>query len=245
MSYAPGRLVTSPVFILSPVRAGSTLLRVLLNSHSQICAPPEMHLQTVQVRFTEFYTAPAVEALGLDKPELEHLLWDRLLHRELVRSGKQVIVDKTPGNAIGWRRLGQAWPEARYIFLIRHPANILASMNSAPHGLSPEHKESALLAYIDGIDQARRHLRGPTVRYEQLSADPVGTTRAMCDFIGVPWEAEMLRYGEQDHGAFQPFIGDYADKIGSGRVQAPRAAPDPAAVPARLLDACRAWGYVS
>ncbi|XDO64283.1 sulfotransferase [Streptomyces sp. RLB1-33] len=43
------RLVDSPVFVLSSVRSGSTLLRVLLNSHSQIRAPHEMHLRTVHV----------------------------------------------------------------------------------------------------------------------------------------------------------------------------------------------------
>src|SRR5690625_2515261 len=33
------RQVDSPVFVLSPVRSGSTLLRMLLNSHSRIRAP--------------------------------------------------------------------------------------------------------------------------------------------------------------------------------------------------------------
>jgi len=39
------RLVAAPVFILCTLRSGSTLLRVLLNSHSQIHAPHELHLR--------------------------------------------------------------------------------------------------------------------------------------------------------------------------------------------------------
>lgn len=96
------RLVDSPVFVLSSVRSGSTLLRVLLNSHSQIRAPPEMHLRTVHVHLSRDFTAGAMQALELDKDELEHALWDRLLHLELTRSGKRIIVDKTPPNTLVW-----------------------------------------------------------------------------------------------------------------------------------------------
>jgi Sulfotransferase family len=125
---ASSRLVETPVFILSSMRSGSTLLRVVLNSHSMIRAPHELHLRTLEVHFTEFYTTLAVEKLGLNKTELEYLLWDRLLHRELICSGKQIIVDKTPGNALIWRRLRECWPKALYIFLLRHPASVLTSM---------------------------------------------------------------------------------------------------------------------
>src|SRR3954467_12084339 len=41
----PGdRLLEQPVFVLSSIRSGSTLLRVLLNSHTAIHAPHELHL---------------------------------------------------------------------------------------------------------------------------------------------------------------------------------------------------------
>ena len=43
------RLVAAPVFILCTLRSGSTLLRVLLNSHSQIHGPHELHLRYVSV----------------------------------------------------------------------------------------------------------------------------------------------------------------------------------------------------
>ncbi|MFC7591929.1 sulfotransferase [Nonomuraea antimicrobica] len=49
---AAPRLVKSPVFVISPVRSGSTLLRMLLNSHSRIRAPHELHLRTIGVELT-------------------------------------------------------------------------------------------------------------------------------------------------------------------------------------------------
>ena len=43
------RFVKAPVFVMCTLRSGSTLLRVLLNSHSQIHAPHEIHLRYVSV----------------------------------------------------------------------------------------------------------------------------------------------------------------------------------------------------
>ncbi|WKX14567.2 sulfotransferase [Streptomyces sp. NL15-2K] len=122
------RLVKSPVFVLSSVRSGSTLLRVLLNSHSRIRAPHEMHLRTLHVELTRDFTAEAMKALELDKEELEHVLWDRVLHLELTRSGKDVIVDKTPANTLIWPRLRRCWPDARHIVLLRHPGAVITSL---------------------------------------------------------------------------------------------------------------------
>src|SRR3954470_10054533 len=61
------RLVRSPVFVLSSVRSGSTLLRVLLNSHSQIRAPHELHLRTLQVRRNGNCGMETANGLDLDR----------------------------------------------------------------------------------------------------------------------------------------------------------------------------------
>ena len=45
-----GRLLTAPVFIFSAPRSGSTLLRVILGSHSELYAPPELPLKHLGVR---------------------------------------------------------------------------------------------------------------------------------------------------------------------------------------------------
>ncbi|GGY99057.1 hypothetical protein GCM10010365_17180 [Streptomyces poonensis] len=104
------RLVENPVFVLAPVRSGSTLLRMLLDSHSRIRAPHESHLRSVEVGLTPGFSERSMRELDLDRTELEHLLWDRVLHRELERSAKDVLVDKTPGNVWVWERLRYAWP---------------------------------------------------------------------------------------------------------------------------------------
>lgn len=90
---AGDRLVTSPTFILSSVRSGSTLVRVMLDSHSRIYSPHELHLRNIRVGMTSTYVERSMTELGLDARELKYLLWDRPLHRELTRRCKDIWVN--------------------------------------------------------------------------------------------------------------------------------------------------------
>ncbi|MFE7171024.1 sulfotransferase family protein [Streptomyces sp. NPDC057616] len=237
------RLVESPVFVLSSVRSGSTLLRVLLNSHSRIRAPHEMHLRTVHVHLSRGFTADAMQELQLDKDELEHLLWDRVLHLELTRSGKDVIVDKTPPNTLIWPRLHRCWPDARYILLLRHPGAVIASLTE--RRADPDHEaiRAEVLEYGEKLEAARHALDAHVVTYEDLTAEPERTTRGLCAYLGVEWEGGMLDYGAKDHGTFRPQLGDWSSTIRSGRVQPARPAEESAELPPRLAELAKAWGY--
>ena len=238
------RLVGSPVFVLSSQRSGSTLLRVLLNSHSRIRAPHELHLDTLQVRLGADYAAEVMAELGLPRTALEHLLWDRVLDHELTRSGKDIIVDKTPNNALIWRRMAAAWPDARYLFLLRHPGSVLESVLNRHRDAERTGALRDVHAQVAGVQEARSRLDGLTLRYEDLTADPERETRRVCAYLGVAWEPGMLEYGRQDHGPFKPYFGDWSENIGSGRVQAARPLPAAADVPEELRETARAWGYL-
>ena len=242
-TYRP-RLVPDPVFVLSPVRSGSTLLRLLLDSHSQICAPHEMHLRRLRVQIERSYAALAVKTAGLDQRELEHLLWDRLLDRELTRSGKRLVVDKTPSNSIIWRRLSKAWPQARFVFLLRHPASIAESWQRAHPDQDADTVDTAVLRYMRAIEEARPALGDAhTVRYEELTNDPAGVLTRLCDHLGVPYEPGMLDYGSVDREPLQRGIGDWSPKIRSGSVQPAPPPPPLEQVRPALLPVVRAWGY--
>ncbi|MDX2821643.1 sulfotransferase [Streptomyces ipomoeae] len=237
------RLVESPVFVLSSVRSGSTLLRVILNSHSQIRAPHEMHLRTVHVHLSRDFTAPAMQALELDKSELEHVLWDRILHLELSRSGKRIIVDKTPPNTLIWPRLQRCWPDARYILLLRHPGAVVQSLTSRRSDPDHEAIRAEVLSYSEKLEEARQNLPVHVITYEDLTAEPEKVTQGICDHLDIPWESAMLDYGTKDHGTFRPQLGDWSSTIKSGRIQQARQADPAAELPDRLKELARAWGY--
>jgi hypothetical protein len=171
------------------------------------------------------------------------VLWDRLLHLELTRSGKDLIVDKTPPNTLIWPRLHRCWPHARYIVLLRHPGAVVTSLTHRRTDPDAEQIHAEVLEYGEKLDEARRTLDAHVVRYEDLTAEPDRITRELCDYLGVPWEPGMLDYGRTDHGAFRPQLGDWSDAIKSGRIRAARGADPGVRLPARLAELAEAWGY--
>ena len=126
-----GRLLTSPVFIFSAPRSGSTLLRAILGSHTELYAPPELPLKHLGVRADTKWIEASLEGLELTIEDLEHMLWDRVLADAQQRSGKPRIVVKTPSNVLVWERIAACWPDAKHIFLLRHPAAAVASLHSS------------------------------------------------------------------------------------------------------------------
>ncbi|WP_326721338.1 sulfotransferase [Streptomyces sp. NBC_00243] len=239
------RLLRAPVFVLSAPRSGSTLLRVLLNSHSQLHSPHETHFRRITVRFTTEPANQAMQAAGHNLADVEHILWDRLLHRELALSGKEFLVEKTPSNVFVWNRLATCWPDARFVFLIRHPYSIARSWHEgAPEARPMEEAVRHTREYMRTLEQARQHLPGHSIRYEDLTADPESATRALCERLGIPWEPTMTEYGRHDHGEFTKGIGDWTDKIKSGSVQAGRPLPEPGEIPEGLRPMAKAWGYL-
>jgi hypothetical protein len=227
--------------VLSSVRSGSTLLRVLLNSHPEIHAPPELHLRALKVRVKRRYARRALDEIGLDREHLRYLLWDRVLHRELTGAGKRVLVNKTPNDVFIADRIKRCWPDARFIFLLRHPAAIARSRAQTRPQDPPERNLAAVRRYGAALEAARAKHEGLVVRYEDLASDPRAETQRICAFLGVEWDERMLDYGRYDHGSFEPGLGDWSENIHSGEVRPPE--PPPETVPEELRELAAAWGY--
>lgn len=242
----PGdRLVVRPTFVMCSVRSGSTLLRVLLNSHSQLHSPHEIHLRYITVHLEKKWSERSMKEMGLDEQRLRYLLWDRLLDRELTASGKPKLVTKTPSDVFVADSIRECWPDAQFIFLLRHPAAILRSRQRyLPEDADPERNVEMIRRYCVALEKARTTYDGLTVRYEDLASDPAAETKRICSFLEVPWEPRMLDYGEFDHGRFKVGLGDWRDKIKTGQVQPPEPPPPPEEVPESLRELAAAWGYI-
>ena len=241
---AGDRLLTAPAFVMCSVRSGSTLLRVLLDSHSQIHSPQELHLRDLSVKVRTDYAAKALGEIGLDDRQMRFLLWDRLLQRELAAAGKSVLVNKTPNDVFIADLIAECWPDAKFIYLLRHPGSIARSRQETRPQDAPERNARMVLRYGNAI-QAVREARpdGLTIRYEDLTSDPRGSTQQLCAYLGVPWEASMLEYGRFDHGKLKPGLGDWKAKIKTGAIQPADPPPPPDEIHPSLLELCVAWGY--
>jgi hypothetical protein len=239
------RLLQAPAFVMCSVRSGSTLLRVLLDSHSQIHSPQELHLKDFTVRVKTDYGTKALGEIGLDDEQLRFLLWDRLLHRELTAAGKSLLVNKTPNDVFIADLIARCWPDARFIYLLRHPGAIARSRQATRPQDAPERNARMVLRYGNAIEQARAAYPGMTLRYEDLTADPRKATQDVCAFLGLQWEAGMLDYGRFDHGRMKPGLGDWKAKIKSGEIQPAEPPPPLDEIHPSLLELCVAWGYES
>jgi Sulfotransferase family len=249
MPSASGRLLKAPVFVLSAPRSGSTLLRVVLGSHSRLFAPPELPLMHLSVRAETKWIKTSIKALQLTQEELDYMLWDRVLGDPLMRSAKPTLVAKTPSNVLLWPRLAECWPDARFIFLLRHPASVVASLHSSWDPQWHPGDEGTLdetvgkvVRYVTKVEEARQALPGHTVRYEELTAEPEKVIRGVCDFLGEEYEPSMLDYGKFPHARFGVGLGDASTNIRSGRIQPGKTPPD-LDIPPELAEICTIWGY--
>jgi len=219
------RLTEAPIFILPVAHADAGPLQVLLNGHSKLRAPRGLTLPALEVRPSRDYAEDIMGSLGLDRPELEHLLWDRLLHHELESSGKELAVGKI--SASTWQRIAAAWPDGRYVFLLRDPAAVFELALKFSDGTDLDAITQIILDDFTEIEAARQALPGISVKCEELAVDPQSQTRRICDHLGVSWELEML-YENQQH------------------FDARTALPTPSVeLPESLRDIAKLWGYLT
>jgi LPS sulfotransferase NodH len=242
---AGDRLVQRPTFVLCTLRSGSTLLRVILNSHSQLHAPHEIHLRYISASLDKKWSQRSMREMGLDETGVRYLLWDRILDRELASSGKPRLVTKTPNDVFIADEIRECWPDAQFVFLLRHPAMIARSRAKLlKPDADPEANVDLIRRYCEALEKARQAYDGLEIRYEELTRDPRAVTQQICGFLDVPWEEQMLDYGRFEHGRYKAGLGDWADKIKTGHVQAAEPPPAPEDVPEPLRAVAAAWGYL-
>lgn len=210
----------SLLFVISAPRSGSTMLERMLESHSMIRGGPEPHLITPLAHlgvWAKVDKAPydhilAAEAQklfveGLPEKEADYYAacrayCDSLYGRTLEGSGKAIFLDKTPAYALVLPFLANVYPDAKYVVLTRHPLATFSSYaNSffdgdyaAAHAYNPllERYIPALAAFLRRSEPAHCH-----VRYEDLVADPESVMQRVYAYIGVPYEADTINYGER------------------------------------------------
>ncbi|MEH2092609.1 amino acid adenylation domain-containing protein [Nostoc sp.] len=144
------------IFILSPHRSGSTLLRVILGGNPQLFAPPELELLTFntlgerKAAFSGRYsfwmegTIRTIMQIRGCSPEEAIALMEELEAKNLTTKqfyqliqqwlGDQILVDKTPSYSIDLETLKRAernFQNPLYIHLVRHPYATMRSYEEA------------------------------------------------------------------------------------------------------------------
>jgi hypothetical protein len=212
------------VFVVSPPRAGSTLLQRMLGSHAQIYTHPEPHLIT-PLAYLGYYDlvdkAPydhinSAEAIrdfvnALPHGEQDYLdalraYADTLYGRMLEPTGRRYFLDKTPAYALVLPFLRKLYPDARYVVLTRHPLAVMSSYaNSFFDGdwRAANDYNPVVNRYVAAM---ARFLREPAahthhVGYEALVRDPAAELARIFAFLGLPDDPDAVNYRERFAGA--------------------------------------------
>ena len=215
-SSSPSR--TTPRFLLSPYRSGTTLMRYCLDSHPDLAVPPE----------TDFLV-PLLSVLG-DEPSMTGLsdvgyaradvvaklaAFSRTFHDAYAASwgASAGWLDKSPRYAAEQELLYEAYPEARFLVLHRHPLDQIQSFTRG--GAFAHPILGGVVAAEDIVVAAARYWRDVTtgllrfssqtpertltVTYEALCQSPRATLGEVLSHLQLPWSENVINYHQFDH----------------------------------------------
>lgn len=127
---------SSPIFILSCERAGSTLLRYIIDTHPEICSPGELHLGHLcedlghvadLLSIGEVAEATSSkDRLGRVNVEVRRMVTE-LMDTYARSKGKRMWCEKTPRNLGYLDILHDVFPDAKYICLHRNCMDVVHS----------------------------------------------------------------------------------------------------------------------
>ncbi|MCL6741257.1 sulfotransferase [Sphingomonas sp. RB56-2] len=188
----------APAFLVGFFRSGTTLLDTILMGHP---AAQVIEEQPMIVRLEESLG-------GLDRlPDLDGAAVDALRDRyfaelpEPLVPGK-LLIDKNP---LATRRaplIHRIFPDARFIFALRHPCDVVLSCFMQNFQVS-----EAMVSFLDLTNAALLYDRAMTfwqkcqeifplnvhaIRYEEMVADTEGELRKLLAFLGLPWDDKVL-----------------------------------------------------
>lgn len=208
-------------FVVGMGRSGTTLLRLMLNSHPLLAVPPETRFLHALLE-QEGRTANASEAFcatlrgtptwpdfDLDAAELRRRV-DSLAPFSLpdaVRAfyayyaesqGKPLWGDKTPTYGLLLADIGALLPEARFVHLLRDGRDSALSYRRVWFGPGRDLVQHAR-TWTERVSRARalgaalgqRYLE---IRYEDLVSQPAASLAAVCAFLDLPFSERMLDY---------------------------------------------------
>ena len=209
-------------FVIGMTRSGTTLLRLMLDSHPELAIPPETHFipDIIKLYHEELPSPDAIAEVlvgsrrwddfqipadkmrkELDKlrpmvkPEVPIRTFYRLYAK---RQGKPRWGDKTPGYATKMRRIKKVLPEARFIHMIRDGRDVALSLKEREADLTTEQVARRWRHRINRTRRAAKHIDDYLeVHYEELVGEPEKTLRKICAHIELDYSPKMLDYHER------------------------------------------------
>ena len=207
-----------PVFIIGFPRSGTTLLDTLLRGHPAIRVAEETGAVAAMVNRISGQSDDRLETLAdLPAPDIGELRKTYLdaLARHVKPDDGVMLIDRFALNIIYAGEIVRLFPQARFILLLRHPADCVLSCfmqtfyeTSANAGFFTLEDSAHLYDQVFGLWRQYTdtlQLNVLQVKYEDLVTEVESTCRRITDFLDMPWHPGILEH-ERTAGD-RPFIG--------------------------------------
>jgi hypothetical protein len=191
-----------PIFIIGAMGSGSTLLRLILDSHDNIAIPQETGFMRAYNahQFVPFKWSGRnwAKRMGWTRKELDEELaafYDRIFRRYAETHGKERWGDKTPFHTWHVDDMARVFPDAAFIAIVRHPGGCVGS-NMSRWGQTIRHATDHYRRYNTEIARvaALYGERFAVVRYEDLVLQPEPVLRELLDWLGEDWSPSVLEH---------------------------------------------------
>jgi hypothetical protein len=189
------------IFVGGAPRSGTTLVQRILGAHSHIYAGPEFDLvpeiMRLRGRFQKELRAGRI-SVYLDErgvnAAFENFLFS-IFRPKIEGTGKIFFSEKTPANLEVFPELQECLPQARFLFVVRDPRAIVASMLEVGRRYRRELRLGAL------VGAARQTLRGDAARGPAAFVPPAFTrsARRAVEYVNALWAQGHAARGAHVH----------------------------------------------
>ncbi len=208
LAFEPDGAMPDPIFLVGFPRSGTTLLEQMLDAHPGLAAMEER--PAVPCLVEAFWQIagddPAAALARLDRRDAERLreVYFTEASRHVKLEPGQRLVDKLPLNTAAVPLIWRVFPNARFIFALRHPCDVVLScfmqdfaINAAMAGFHTLAGAARLYEAVMGAwlhYEASLPLACHVNRYEDLIADVPGELRRLFEFLELPWDDAALAH---------------------------------------------------
>ncbi len=195
-----------PIIILGMLRSGTTLSEQILASHPKVKSVGELQLFDEAVRTVLPRFPDGVD--DIDAAALKAIAGTYLTSLREFADGAERIIDKFLFNVLHAGLIHMAFPNARFVHLVRDPVDTCLSC-FATHftaGQPYAYDLGELGRYYRAYEDLMAHWHGVfppgtmlKMRYEELVSDPKGQIVRLLEHCALPWDDACLSFDKQRH----------------------------------------------
>lgn len=210
----------NPIVIGGSARSGTTLLRVILDSHQNIYCGPESYLFDAEDNRNHRRIANLSFKFGLHKKIIKKMIDKSRCETEFIElffdyllnlNKKKRWVDKTPENVRRIDNIFSKFPKAKFVHMIRdgrdvscslkhHPKNKLVNGKIVPVDTNKPLNQ-CIERWVNDVKLGLTWRNDPRyfeLKYEDLIVNSEQVLRKLFVFLNEPFSKSLLQYHERD-----------------------------------------------